>query len=63
MNGQNGLEINFQLSPKLLRILENDLEMCPITRVHICFNSALFPTSIKITGYTDQKPNSAFYPF
>lgn len=26
----NGLETNFQLSPKLLGILENDLEVCPI---------------------------------
>lgn len=27
----SGLEINFQLSPKLLGILENDTEVCPIT--------------------------------
>lgn len=61
MNGNNGLEINFQLSPKLLRMAENDLEMCPITRVHICFSSALFPKSIKITGYAEQTSDSAFY--
>lgn len=30
----NDLEINFQLWPKLLGILENDLELCPITRLH-----------------------------
>lgn len=61
--GKSGVEIHFQLSPKVLRILENDLEMRPVTRVHICFNPALFPRSIKITGYAEQKSNSAFYLF
>lgn len=61
----NGLETNFQLSPKLLGILENDLEVCPII---ILYTIAAFQLSspevlIEIIGYTEQMMEAQIFTF
>lgn len=61
----SGLEINFQLSPKLLRILETDTEVCPITWLYTvaAFQLSSPDVLVEIIRYTEQKLRLSFSPF